>query len=81
VISAGMSIPVRTTDWINVKHANGHVYAITAEDAEVSTRRKDGVGANGRTAKYTGGGAIRSRARDRCQLRLARGPTAPSPGG
>ncbi len=37
---------------------NGRRYAVAAEPAEVGSDRRDGVGANGRTGKYVGGGAV-----------------------
>jgi len=37
---------------------NGHRYAIESTPESVSTARKEGVGANERTGRYVGGGAI-----------------------
>ncbi len=37
---------------------SGQRYALTAEDAAMSTEQKDGIGKNKRTATYIGGGAV-----------------------
>ena len=37
---------------------NGQRYALTANESELVSTRKDGVGTNERTAKYVGGGAV-----------------------